>query len=211
MKGYVLSLCDYTGTMVRPWAEAGYVCYCHDLQHDAKQTRIEMVGDGMIIYCHNDVKDLEVLTRSDWEMIFAFPPCTHLAVSGARWFKAKGMDALIEALQVVNACRKIAEGSGAPYMIENPVSTLSTYWREPDHHFDPCDYAGYLPDPSTDAYTKRTNLWTGGGFVMPEKRPVEPVLGSKMHKMAPGPDRANKRSATPAGFAQAVFEANSTA
>jgi hypothetical protein len=109
----------------------------------------------------------------------------------------------------VAACARIAEASGAPYILENPRSTLATYWRKPDHEFDPCDYAGYLTVPDCEAYTKRTCLWTGNGFVMPPKRPVQPTLGSIMHRMPSSPDRADKRSVTPVGFAQAIFAANS--
>jgi hypothetical protein len=58
-------------------------------------------------------------------------------------------------------------------MLENPVGVLSSYWRKPDHTFDPCDYGGYL-NPAGDAYTKKTCLWTGGGFIMPGKKPVDP-------------------------------------
>ena len=95
----------------------------------------------------------------------------------------------------------------APYLIENPVSTISTYWRKPDFTFDPCDYAGY-PGGENDLYTKKTCLWTGGGFIMPPPKRLEPVQGSRMHRLPPSPERANLRSATPMGFARAVFEAN---
>jgi hypothetical protein len=147
---------------------------------------------------------------TDGEIVFAafFPPCTDLAVSGARWFKEKGLKGLISALTLFNRAIELAEQSGAPYMIENPVSTVSSYYRKPDHIFHPYEYAGYLADPSAEAYTKKTCLWVGNGFVMPEKKPVEPVLGSKMHLLPPSADRANLRSATPGGFARAVFEAN---
>ena len=95
------------------------------------------------------------------------------------------------------------------YLIENPVSTVSSYWRKPDYTFAPCDYGGYL-NPSGDAYTKRTCLWTGNGFVMPEPRRVFPIEGSRMNRLPPSKDRAALRSVTPKGFAQAVFEANSS-
>lgn len=144
-------------------------------------------------------------------MVLAWPPCTHLAVSGARWFKEKGLEALAEALPLVVRCRKIAEWSGAPWLLENPVGTLSTYWREPDHKFNPNEYAGYLSEPGVDAYTKKTCLWTGGGFRMPDMRSVPAVKGSQMHLIPPSPERADLRSVTPAGFARAVFEANSLA
>lgn len=118
------------------------------------------------------------------------------------------MPKLIEALTLVNACREICEAVRCPYMIENPVSTLATYWREPDFTFDPADYGLYADDPEADGYTKRTCLWTGGGFIMPQPSPVKAIHGSKMHLMSPGPERANRRSETPPGFARAVYEAN---
>lgn len=187
--------------MLRPWAEAGYRCIAVDIQHEPGTTikeGIEYVGADVLTYQPPE---------GNYVACFAFPPCTHLAVSGARWFKSKGLGALHEAIGLVEACRRIAEGTGAPYFLENPISTLSTYWRKPDYVFDPCDYGGYL-NPPVDPYTKRTCLWTGNGFVMPEHKPVEPTLGSKMHKLPPGPLRADLRSETPMGFAQAVFETN---
>jgi hypothetical protein len=132
---------------------------------------------------------------------------SHVAVSGARWFKDKGLGALIDSLQLFDAAVRLAEWTGAPYLIENPVSTISTYWRKPDHQFDPCDYGGYL-DPPGDRYTKKTWLWTGNGLVVPKPKRVAPTEGSRMHRLAVTPDRANVRSTTPGGFARAVFEAN---
>ncbi|MGX1323286.1 hypothetical protein AB7M17_006739 [Bradyrhizobium sp. USDA 377] len=202
--GIVLSLCDRTGTMVLPWIEAGYSAITVDLQPAPREHHRR----------HHIVADI-----TQWRypahlprpvIVFAFPPCSHLAVSSARWFKGKGLGALIHALQVVDACRRVCEDSGAPYMIENPVSTLSTYWRDPDYTFDPCGYS--------DPYTKQTCLWVGGGFVMPEKvrigdlfaEPtcVEPVLGSAILNFSPTADRADTRSITPPGFATAVYRAN---
>lgn len=197
----ILSLFDRTGVMVKPWLEAGYRCMIVDIQHPKGETvegRLTKVGADL----SNWLPPLD-----DYAAVFAFPPCTHLAGSGARWFKQKGLSALIEGLTLVEMARRVAEWSGAPYMIENPSGTLSTYWRKPDHIFDPCDYGGYLPNGG-DAYTKRTCLWTGGGFVMPERRTVEPTEGSKMHFLPPGPDRADLRSVTPEGFARAVYAAN---
>jgi hypothetical protein len=204
----VVSLFDRTGTMVRPWAIAGYQCLCLDIQH-TELTSPECFPSGGCIDKHGcDVRNYSKVYNLNPAIIFAFPPCTNLAVSGARWFQAKGLQGVIDALELVEAAREICDGSEAPYMIENPVSTLSTYWRKPDYRFDPCDYAGYLPDSTEDAYTKKTCLWTGNGFVMPAPRKVKPVLGSKMHRLPPSADRANLRSATPKGFAEAVFEAN---
>ena len=190
----VLSLFDYTTNFVKPWADAGFLCYCVDSQHPPGETR-----DGNIIRVGADI--LEYLPpKGDYAFCAAFPPCTHLAVSGARWFKGKGLGKLADSIRLFHRAALICMWTGAPYFIENPVSTISTYWRPPNHSFDPCDYG--------DPWTKKTCLWTGGGFVMPRKRRVLPTLGSLMHRLPPGPDRANQRSETPRGFACAIFKAN---
>ena len=201
--GVVLSLCDLTGNMVKPWAAAGYRCICVDLQHPDEPTI-----DGLITRMKADVRTwLPPLER--YAAVFAFTPCTDLAVSGARWFASKGLGRLSEALAIADACKRICEWSKAPWMLENPVSMLSTYWRKPDYSFDPYEYGGY--GHPEDSYTKKTCLWVGGGFVMPEPNPVPATQGSKMHLLPPTDDRANLRSETPKGFAQAVFEANAGA
>ena len=208
MRPAVLSLCDRSGVMVRPWLEAGFDAYIVDLQHSPGPSRSLPTEDG-----HGSLTRVGADVRAYWpperkfSAVFAFPPCTHLAASGARWFQEKGLGALIEALTLVEACRRICESLTTCWMLENPHGTLSTYWRKPDYTFDPCDFGGYL-DGGGDRYTKRTNLWCGPGFTMPPLRRVEPVEGSKMHFVAPGPERANIRSVTPEGFARAVFEHN---
>ncbi len=199
--GLVLSLCDRTGVMVEPWLEAGYRSMIVDICHPPGQT-----VDGLLTRVGADVRTwLPPLT--EYAAAFAFPPCTHLARSGARWWKDKGLGALIEGLQLVEAARRICEWTGAPWALENPSGALSSYWRPPDHTFNPCDYGGYLPNGG-DAYTKLTCVWVGGGFVMPDRRPVEPLEGSRMHLLPPSAQRADLRSVTPEGFARAVFAAN---
>lgn len=208
MDAIVLSLCDYTGNMVRPWARAGYKCICVDTRHKKNKKKLVHKSGGQIEFISADIA-WWLPPRAEYKIVFAFPPCTHLAVSGARWFQEKGLRGLIEGLELIERCRAICVWSKAPWMLENPVGTISTYWRKPDYIFNPCEYARYLEDPSDDAYTKKTCLWTGNRFVMPEVCAVEPVKGSKMHLIAPSEHRSHDRSVTPRGFANAVFEANS--
>ena len=208
-----VSLFDYTGNMLKPWLHAGYECHIFDIQHP---TGYSVRSDGM--HCYGiDLKNtddfLQLFARTDG-IAFAsmFPPCTALACSGARWFKGKGLRALQESIAFFATSVEVAERLGCPYMIENPMSTISTYWREPDHKFHPAWYAGYgAPDEN---YTKETWLWSGCGFVMPERQCHGDLLDGPdttyIHHQSPGEERANIRSATPMGFAQAVFEANST-
>ena len=135
-------------------------------------------------------------------MVFAIPPCTHVAVSGARDFRRKGNYMLRDALELFSACEQAATWSGAPYMIENPVGKFSDHMGKPDYSFQPWQYG--------DLWTKKTCLWTGGGFVMPEPLYAEPPAGVKpiIWTMPPTPERGDLRSVTPPGFARAVFKAN---
>jgi len=186
--------------MVKPWVENGHQACIVDIQHEESFSGDNPIKMGQDVVDLSDVINYFFEHKFKPDIVFAFPPCTDLAVSGARWFKDKGMRGLINALEIVEACRVICEASGSPYMIENPVSTLSTYWRKPDYMFDPCDYG--------DPYTKKTCLWTGNGFVMPKKNRVEPTEGSKFHLLPPSEDRSDIRSVTPMGFAWAVYHAN---
>lgn len=201
MKPVVLSLCDKTGNMVEPWIAAGYEAITVDLQP----------SDTVNPARHHFVADVTAwhypLSFGPPAIVFAFPPCTDLASSGARWFKDKGLRGLIKGLQVVDACREICETSGAPWMLENPVGTLSTYWRKPDHSFNPRDFTAF---ELADNYTKKTCLWTGNGFLMPEPARAHGLAepDDRIHKASANAERSNFRSATPMGFARAVFEAN---
>lgn len=198
----VISLFDKTGNAVRPWAENGYDCFCYDIQHK------EVTKNGNITFVPWDALSAQPIDVSNTAAVFAFPPCTHLAVSGARWFKGKGLRALAQSIEMFAVAADICEASGAPYLIENPVSTISTYWRKPDFNFHPWHYTAFEPD---DNYTKQTCLWTGGGFVMPERNVLDGLdkPDNRIHTAPPSDDRADFRSATPMGFARAVFEANS--
>jgi hypothetical protein len=196
-RGLVISYCDLTGNSVLPWVEAGYEAICYDLQHSIRADRKETIGLGVLWKRWGDVRSQE---EQDADAGFAAPPCTDMAVSGARDFAKKGLRRLIDALEVIEHCRRLCVATRGPWALEQPVSRLSSIWRKPDFMFDPADYG--------DGYTKKTCLWTGGGFVMPPKNRVEITAPSYIHKMPPSADRANLRSATPMGFARAVFQAN---
>lgn len=234
-KGIVLSLYDFTGEALRPWAEAGYECYAFDIQHPEIGKRDTFEGGGMIEYIQLDLHNIDSLEAirqwfhdSEIPVVFgmAFPVCTDLAVSGAAHFKAKAErdpEFQIKASNHARWCASLFEALEIPYFIENPVSRLSTLWRKPNHSFHPYEYGGYIPDTEAehprwpeyiapkDAYPKKTCLWTGGGFTMPERKAVPVPQGySTQHKKLGGKSQRTKdiRSATPRGFAKAVYEAN---
>jgi hypothetical protein len=196
----VISLCDLTGNMVQPWVDAGYNALLVDPQHGT--TRTETMPNGATITRFaGTVEDAmpliaALIAAGLVAAVFGFPPCTDMAVSGARCFEAKrAADKMFQAkaVMVAEQCRTIGRLSGAPYMVENPVSVLSSAFGKPQYIFNPCDYTAYEPD---DHYTRRaySKLWG------------EP--DNRIHFASPGPERANFRSATPMGFARAVFKAN---
>lgn len=204
-------MCDFTGNIVRPWSEAGYTCYCFDLQHPSGQTTDERniikIGAN-ILDCVSTwmPKDLNPV------IAFGFPPCTHTAVAGARHFQSKGPAAAAEAFTLIARVDQLLKWLDCPFFWEQPRSTTITYCGEPTYRFEPCDYGGYL-EPPGEAYRKQTLLWAGGGFVMPPPKPVEPIktcpTGFWNQKMGGKSLRTkNLRSATPKGFSQAVFEFN---
>lgn len=200
----IVCLYSKTRNMAQPWVDAGYHAVLVDMQHEPGERT-----EGQWTTIGADMQSWvppRWLAQADVGFVAAFPPCDHLAVSGARWFQGKGLGALSDSIRLFERAAFWCEWFGAPYLIENPVSTISTYWRKPDHRFHPWQYSGF---ELGDAYTKQTCLWTGGGFTMPAPfHPADVQPDDRIHKAAPGPERANFRSATPLGFARAVFNAN---
>lgn len=186
MGEFVLSLYDFTGTAVRPWAEAGYACICYDVQHCAVLPRREdFASGGSITFVSADLHSRGTLSaiattfRGRAAFMSAFPVCTDMAVSGAKHFAAKGeADPLFQVAAADHArwCGHLGDALDCPYFIENPVSVLATLWRPADHWFDPWEFGGYIPEAEAahpvwpdyiaarDAYPKHTGLWTVGGL-----------------------------------------------
>lgn len=207
-KGWVICLCDYTGHFAEPWIQFGYRALLVDPQH--KDFTIEC--DGLLWKFPGTIEDvlpfLSFLVLSGKvSFVMGFPPCTDVAVSGARWWEEKRKaDPYFQAkaTRIAEQCRTIGEMCGCPWAFENPVSAFSSIFGEPSYTFDPCDFSELCIE---DQYFKKTCLWTGGGFTMPPPYP-KGVLGKpddRIFRAPPSEDRANFRSATPKGFARAVF------
>ncbi|NBI73290.1 DNA cytosine methyltransferase [Clostridiaceae bacterium] len=140
-------------------------------------------------------QDVTQLLKIRWDMVIAFPPCTDLAVSGARYFEQKRMDGRqqksIEFFMMFANC-------GCPKTaIENPVGIMSGIYRKPDQIIQPWQFG--------HGETKRTCLWLKG---LPKLEPVDIVPGreQRVWKMPPGKDRAKMRSKTYPGIAKAMAE-----
>ncbi|AYP28955.1 MAG: hypothetical protein [Bacteriophage sp.] len=123
----------------------------------------------------------------------AHPPCTHLAVSGARWFKEKQ----VEQQEALDFVRRLLAANIPRIALENPVSVISTRIRKPDQVVQPWQFG--------HGETKATCLWLKN---LPPLRPTQVVEGreARVHMMPPGPDRWKERSRTYSGIATAMAE-----
>ena len=138
-------------------------------------------------------QDVTELLKQKWDMIIAFPPCTDLAVSGARWFKEKQADGRQQAsidffMMFTNLdCERVA--------IENPIGIMSSIYRKPDQIIQPWMFG--------DGETKGTCLWLKG---LPKLNPTDIVDGreQRVWKLPPSKDRAKLRSKTYPGIAKAI-------
>ena len=126
-----------------------------------------------------------------WDLMIAHPPCTHLAVSGARWFAGKRAEQE-EALQFV---RQLLDAPVSRIAVENPVSVISSRIRRPDQILQPWQYG--------HGEIKATCLWLKG---LPLLVPSAIVNGRepRVHHASPGPDRWKERSRTLPGIAAAM-------
>jgi hypothetical protein len=126
-----------------------------------------------------------------WDLMIAHPPCTHLAVSGARWFK----DRPIEQAKAHQFFMELVCAPILKIAIENPIGIMSTRHRKPDQIIQPWQFG--------HGETKATCLWLKG---LPLLIPTQIVSGrlTRVHRMPPGPDRWRERSRTYPGIADAM-------
>ena len=174
----VLVACEFSGIVRDAFAAKGHDAISCDL--------LPSLTSGQ--HYRGDVRDM--LSR-DWDMVIAFPPCTHLASSGARWFKEKRADGRqqqgIDFFMLFANCERVA--------IENPVGIMSTEYRKPDQIIQPWQFG--------HGETKATCLWLRG---LPKLKATDIVGGreARIHNMSPGPDRGLLRSITYQGIADAM-------
>ena len=137
--------------------------------------------------------DVTQILVKGWDMIIAFPPCTHLAVSGARWFAEKRADGRQQA--AIDFFMLFANVDCPRVAIENPVGIMSTEWRKPDQIIQPWMFG--------HGETKATCLWLKG---LPLLKPTNVVDGreQRVWRMPPSEERAMLRSKTYQGVANAL-------
>jgi site-specific DNA-cytosine methylase len=178
----VLVACEYSGVVRDAFARAGHIAVSCDL--------LPSEGDPDLGHYQGDVRDL-LYHPGAWDLMIAHPPCTHLAVSGARWFK----DKRAEQAEALDFVRLLLDAPIPRIALENPVSVISSRIHKPDQIIQPWQFG--------HGETKATCLWLKN---LPALWPTCIVEGreARVHKMPPGPDRWKERSRTYAGIAEAM-------
>lgn len=178
----ILIACEYSGEVREAFRAAG---------HDAMSCDL-LPTDAPGPHYQGPVEDV---LNDGWDMMIAFPPCTHLAVSGARWFKEKRADGRQQ--DALDFVRMLMDAPIARIAIENPVSIISSHIRKPDQTIQPWQFG--------HGETKRTCLWLKG---LPKLEPTDIVEGreQRIWKMPPSADRWKERSKTFQGIANAMAE-----
>lgn len=200
----VLVACEESQTVCKAFRARGHEAYSSDIQEPSGgHPEWHILGDVRNVlegmpYCPirfetMDGKSHELL---EWDMVIAFPPCTDLAVSGARWFEEKRKDGRQQqsiAFFLNFACLP----SRMKVAIENPIGIMSTIYRKPDQIIQPWQFG--------HGETKATCLWLQN---LPPLEPTNIVDGreQRVWRMGPSKDRAKNRSKTFQGIADAMAE-----
>lgn len=177
----VLVACEFSGLVRDAFLQRGHEAVSCDLEP------CERPGP----HYQGDVRKL--LRPGLWDLLIAFPPCTHLAVSGARWFSRKQ----VEQSAAVEFVLELLTAPVARIALENPVSVIASRIRRPDQVVQPWQFG--------HGETKATCLWLDG---LPKLRATDVVPGrvARVHRMPPGPHRARERSRTFPGIAAAMAQ-----
>lgn len=176
----VLVACEYSGRVRDAFIAKG---------HDAMSCDL-LPTDVPGPHYQGDVLDI---IEDGWDLMIAHPPCTHLAVSGARWFKGK----LTEQAGALDFVRALMDAPIERIAIENPISVISSRIRKPDQIVQPWMFG--------HGETKATCLWLKN---LPKLTPTNIVAGreARVHRMPPGPNRWKERSRTFSGVADAMAD-----
>lgn len=176
----VAILCEFSGTVRDAFTRRGHEAISFDL------LPTESPGPHVI----GDIRDADL---TGFDLIIAHPPCTHLAVSGARWFK----DKLKEQAEALDFVRFIMSLPCDRIALENPISIISSRIRRPDQIIQPWQFG--------HGETKATCLWLKG---LPKLVPTNIVEGREAvcHRRPPTADRWKLRSLTYKGIAEAMAE-----
>jgi hypothetical protein len=191
----VLVACEYSAIVRDAFLEAGHYALSCDLLPSESNKGDHWHGDVMNCLYHTD----------DWDLIIMHPPCTHICVSGNRWY-GKGQDyhsKRIEAVEWTALLWNLACQKSLRVALENPVGVLSTLWRSPDQYIQPYQFG--------HKQSKKTGLWLQNlPLLQPTKILPLPtdqrewLEWQAVWRCPPGPERGKIRSRFFEGIADAM-------
>lgn len=179
----VLVACEFSGRIRDAFINRGHDAISCDL------LPTESPGPHFMM----DVRTVLKLNKGVYDLMIAHPPCTYLAVCGARWWRRRRK----EQMQAIQFFITLTRAEIPKICIENPVGIMSTWLKKPDQYIQPWQFG--------HGETKKTGLWLKG---LPLLEPTNIVEGreARIHKMSPGPERSKNRSLTYQGIADAMAE-----
>ena len=184
-----LIACEYSGVVSEAFRSRGHEVWSCDLLPSDIGSRFHYQGP------------VEDIINDGWDFMMAMPPCTHLAVSGARWFK----DKVQEQQEALGFVQMLMDAPIPKIAIENPVSVISSRIRKPDQIVQPW-WFGDTVQKSTCLWLKGLPLLTKTNDVYKEMMELPRKEREKIWYASPGPDRWKVRSTTFPGFASAMAE-----
>jgi len=188
----VLIACEYSGKVRDAFINAGHdAISCDLLEGEGQYHKDHYKGDVFDVI--DNTRNYEAFKNID--LLIAFPPCTHLAVSGARYFEAKRKDGRQQ--EGIDFFMKLVNAPIDRICIENPVGIMSTHYQKPTQYIQPWEYG--------HGETKKTGLWLKN---LPKLEPTNIVNGreQRVHLMPPSKDRWKLRSTTYQGIASAMAQ-----
>lgn len=187
----VLVACEYSGRVRDAFRALGHEAFSCDLLPSEAPSRFHIQEDVRHFLDGYPVATPMGWRLFPWDLMIAHPPCTHLAVSGSRWFK----DKVKEQAEALVFVQTLMDAPIPRIAIENPISVISSRIRKPDQIIQPWQFG--------HGETKATCLWLKG---LPKLKPTNVVEGreARVHRMPPGPDRWKERSRTYQGIADAM-------
>ena len=183
----ILIACEFSGIVRDAFIRQGHCATsCDFLDSDS----IGYIGEIHKAHYCGDIRDL-LHEKYKWDLMIAHPPCTHLAVSGARWFK----DKQAEQAEALDFVRMLLDAPIDKIALENPISVISSKIRKPDQIIQPWMFG--------HGETKATCLWLKN---LPKLKPTKIVEGreARVHRLPPSKNRWKKRSITYQGIADAM-------
>tara|TARA_R100000963_G_scaffold24201_1_gene16641 strand:- start:517 stop:1122 length:606 start_codon:yes stop_codon:yes gene_type:complete len=187
----ILIACEYSGTVRDAFRRRGHNAVSCDL--------LPSDSDGPHIT--GDVFDL--LLDRKWDMMIAFPPCTHLAVSGARWFPEKRADGRQQ--EGIDFFMAMMNAPIDRIAVENPIGIMSTQYRRPDQIVQPWMF-GHEEQKSTCLWLKNLPILDATDNVHEDMMALPKNKRERLHYLPPSEDRWKMRSKTFQGIAEAMAD-----